>query len=176
MLYEEVTYFLFLGLRVFNPIIPRITHDEAAPQLTEDAGTATKFEDDNNNMTSIETNTIFVAEKSTQTVMEKRMCYRCALVTQDAKLPQDASYDNITYATEKKGIKGDIGHTKFSPKGLQIDNLEVVSQELEAMKKSSSVSNVSISRCPSNYSMADNSGYKEIFKEIFLILHNANNA
>ena len=163
-------------MQFFTPIIPRITHDETEPQLTKDAGKVTKFEDENNYMTSIETNKICVAENSTQTEMEKRMCYRCALVTQNPKLPQDASYETITYATEKIGMNGDIGIKRPSPKGLQIDNLGVVTQEVEAMRKSPSISSASISRCPSSYSMADNSGYKEIFKEIFLILHNANNA
>ena len=116
--------------------------------------------------------------KSTQTIMEKRMCYRCALVIQHAKLPQDTSYDNITSATEKKGITRDIsfGISQYISKQNEFNPLETMVQEKSIPVKSPTFSTVSISRHPSNYSMAENSGYKEIFKEIFLILHNANNS
>ena len=109
--------------------------------------------------------------------MEKRMCYRCALVIQDAKLPQDTSYDNITSATEKKGITRDIsfGVSQYISKQNEFNPLETMVQEEHAPGKSPTFSTVSISRHPSNYSMAENCGYKEIFKEIFLILHNAHN-
>ena len=116
--------------------------------------------------------------KSTQTIMEKRMCYRCALVIQHAKLPQDTSYDNITSATEKKGITIDIsfGVSQYISKQNEFNPLETMVQEENAPRKSPTFSTVSISRHPSNYSMAENSGYKEIFKEIFLILHNAHDS
>ena len=124
------------------------------------------------------TENVKVSTKSTQTIMEKRMCYRCALVIQDAKLPQDTSYDNITSATEKKGITRDIsfGVSQYISKQNEFNPLETMVQEEHAPGKSPTFSTVSISRHPSNYSMAENSGYKEIFKEIFLILHNAHSS
>ena len=96
------------------------------------------------------------------------MCYRCALVIQDVKVPQTVIDSDPIFETNKKDRTLPLTE-------IQIDQLETLAQD-GMPNKSQSLSSFSISRNASNYSIAEYSGYKEIFKEIFLILHNAHNA
>ena len=119
-----------------------------------------------------------VATKCTQTPVERRMCYRCALVIQDVKVAQEDKDIDPLYETHRKDTKVDFNFSNDMRTPTEVPNnqLELLAQEVGVPSKSPSLSSFSISRHTSNYSIAENSGYKEIFKEIFLILHNAHNA
>ena len=79
-----------------------------------------------------------VATKCTQTLMERRMCYRCALVIQDVKVPQTVIDSDPIFETNKKD-------RTLPPTEIQIDQLETLAQD-GMPNKSQSLSSFSISR------------------------------
>ena len=126
-----------------------------------------------------------VATKSTQTQMENMSCYRCALIIKDVEASKEKSPKNILSKRISKSkstseIKHIFSNPDFTPTKEQMNQLEIFVQETDNPCKSPTLQNVTESTSEKttlhNKSEEKENSYKEIFKEIFLILNNANNA
>ena len=126
-----------------------------------------------------------VATKSTQTQMENLSCYRCALVIKDVeaskeKSPNNAKTKRIIKSKSTSEIKDIFSNPDFTPTKEQMNQLQKFVQETDNPCKSPTLQNVTETTTEKasihNKSKEDGNSYKEIFKEIFLILHNAHNA
>ena len=126
-----------------------------------------------------------VATKSTQTQMENMSCYRCALIIKDVEASKEKSRTNapskrISKSTSTSEIKHIFRNPDFTPTKEQMNQLEMFVQETDNPCKSPTFQNVK-KKSPEkalvrNKSEENGNSYKDIFKEIFLVLHNAQNA
>ena len=118
--------------------------------------------------------------KSTEISIEKRLCYRCALTTKDVKdYYRTFSSDEVATKTMKKSKSEMLfSNPNFTPTEEQRNQLEELAQDRKSPSKSPCLSSAAAASCKLSRANKENlnSSYKEIFQEIFHILHKAQNS